>query len=195
MVSPAGEITQLLAALKGRKRDTIDKLIPLVYSELRKMARQYLSRERTNHSLEATALVHEAYLKLVDQRDANWQNRAHFFGVAAQIMRRVLIDRARANQAQKRGGMGDKLCLDAIVTLPLDCDLMVQQQYYSQLIMLDDSLSRLEELDPQQCRVVELRFFGGLTEEEISEVLEISVRTVRRDWRAARAWLYREITK
>jgi RNA polymerase sigma factor (TIGR02999 family) len=195
MASPAGEITQLLAALKGNRRDTVDRLIPLVYSELRKMARQCLSRERTNHSLEATALVHEAYLKLVDQRDANWQNRAHFFGVAAQIMRRVLIDHARANQAEKRGGPCAKLSLDAIVTLPLGSDRIAQEQYYSQLIVLDDALSRLEKLDPQQCRVVELRCFAGLTEEEISEVLDISVRTIRRDWRAARAWLHREITK
>ncbi len=195
MVSPTGEITQLLAALKGRKRDTVDRLMPLVYSKLRKMAHQCLSRERTNHSLEATALVHEAYLKLVDQKNSDWQNRGHFFGIVAQIMRRVLIDHARSSQAQKRGGVGEKLSLDAIVTIPLDCDAMVRQQHYSQLIMLDDALSRLEELDPQQCRIVELRFFGGLTEEEISEALDISVRTIRRDWRAARAWLHREITR
>src|SRR5258708_22853294 len=143
MVSPEGEITRLLAALKGSKRDTVDRLIPLVYSKLRKMARQCLSHERTNHSLEATALVHEAYLKLVDQRDPHWQNRDHFFGVAAQIMRRVLIDHARSNQAQKRGGTGEKLSLDAIATMPLDCDPAVRDQYYSELIMLDDGLSRL----------------------------------------------------
>src|SRR5205809_6723005 len=116
MAPAAGEITQLLFALKDGRRDAVDRLIPLVYSELRQMARQYLSRERTNHSLEATALVHEAYLKLVNQRDANWQNRAHFFGIAAQIMRRVLIDHARAHQAQKRGGTGDQRPLDAIIT-------------------------------------------------------------------------------
>jgi len=181
--------------MKGGRRDTVDRLIPLVYSELRKMARQYLSRERNGHSLEATALVHEVYVKLLDQRDSNWQNRVHFFGVAAYVMRRVLIDHARAHHAEKRGGIGEKLSLDAIINISLVRDPKLQEQYYAQLIMLDDALSRLEKFDPQQCQIVELRFFAGLTEEEIAQILNISVRTVKRDWRTARAWLYREITK
>lgn len=195
MAPASGEITQLLFALNGGSREAVDRLIPLVYSELRKMARKYLSRERTDHSLEATALVHEVYVKLREQRDTNWQNRVHFFGVAAYFMRRVLIDHARAHYAEKRGGMGEKLSLDAIVNICLVRDPMVQEQYYTQLIMLDNALLRLEKFDQQQCHIVELRFFAGLTEEEISHAMGISVRTVRREWRSARAWLYREISK
>jgi RNA polymerase sigma factor (TIGR02999 family) len=181
--------------MKGGRRDTVDRLIPLVYSELRKMARQYLRRERDGHSLEATALVHEVYVKLLDQRDSKWQNRGHFFGVAAYVMRRVLIDHARAQHAEKRGGTGEQLSLDAIINISLVRDPKVQEQYYAQLIMLDEALSRLEKFDQQQCQIVELRFFAGLTEEEIAQILKISVRTVKRDWRTARAWLYREIMK
>lgn len=184
-----------MSALKGGRRDTVDRLIPLVYSELRKIARQCLSRERNNHNLEPTDLAHEVIFKLFDQRDPHWQNRVHFFGGAAYFMRRVLIDHIRACHAEKRGGQGERLSLDAIINMSLVRDPMVQEEYYSQLIMLDDALSRLEKLDPQQCHIVELRFFAGLTEEEITQVLKISVRTVKRDWRAARAWLYREITK
>ncbi|HEV3040415.1 MAG TPA: ECF-type sigma factor [Candidatus Angelobacter sp.] len=195
MAPASGEITELLFALNGSSSDAVDRLIPLVYSELRKMARKYLSRERTDHSLEATALVHEVYVKLRGQRDTTWQNRVHFFGVAAYFMRRVLIDHARAHYAEKRGGLGEKLSLDAVVNMCLVRDPMVQEQFYSQLIMLDGALLRLEKFDQQQCQIVELRFFAGFTEEEISHALGISVRTVRREWRAARAWLYREITK
>jgi RNA polymerase sigma-70 factor (ECF subfamily) len=195
MAPASGEITQLLSALNQGSRDAVDRLIPLVYSELRKMARKYLSRERTDHSLEATALVHEVYVKLRGQRDTTWQNRVHFFGVAAYFMRRVLIDHARAHYAEKRGGMVERLSLDAVVNVCLVRDPMVQEQYYSQLIMLDDALLRLEKFDQQQCHIVELRFFAALTEEETAQALGISVRTVRREWRAARAWLYREMTK
>lgn len=188
MESPAGQITRLLTELKSGNDKAADELMPLVYSELRKMARRYLSRERRDHTLQPTALVHEAYLKLVDQPGAGWQNRAHFFAAAAQAMRRILIDHARIHVAKKRGGgVVQKLSLDAVDVL--------QKEQYPQLIVLDEVLCKLQDYDPRQGRIVELRFFGGLTEEEISEVLGISVRTVKRDWRVARAWLYREMIK
>ncbi len=195
MPSPAGEITQLLTALKGGRPDAVDRLIPLVYSELRKIARHYLRRERSNHTLQATELADEAWVKLLDQRKVHWKNRSHFFAIAASLMRRALIDHARAHYAGKRGGKGERLSLDSVVNLSMARDPAILEQYYAQLITLGEALARLEKLDPQQCQIVELRFFAGLKEEEISEVLNISVRTVRRDWRSARAWLFREITK
>jgi RNA polymerase sigma factor (TIGR02999 family) len=195
MPSPAGEITQLLTALKGGRPDAVDRLIPLVYSELRKIARHYLRRERSNHTLQATELADEAWVKLLDQRKVHWKNRSHFFAIAASLMRRALIDHARAHYAGKRGGKGERLSLDSVVNLSMARDPVVLEQYYAQLITLGEALARLEKLDPQQCQIVELRFFAGLKEEEIAEVLNISVRTVRRDWRSARAWLFREITK
>ncbi len=195
MPSPAGEITQLLTALKGGRPDAVDRLIPLVYSELRKIARHYLRRERSNHTLQATELADEAWVKLLDQRKVHWKNRSHFFAIAASLMRRALIDHARAHYAGKRGGKGERLSLDSVVNLSMARDPVVLEQYYAQLITLGEALARLEKLDPQQCQIVELRFFTGLKEEEIAEVLNISVRTVRRDWRSARAWLFREITK
>lgn len=195
MPSPAGEITQLLTALKGGRPDAVDRLIPLVYSELRKMARQYLRRERNNHTLQATELADEAWIKLLDQRKVHWKNRSHFFAIAAGLMRRALIDHARAHYAGKRGGKGERLSLDSVVNLSLVSDPVVLEQYYAELITLGEALSQLEKLDPQQCRIIELRFFAGLKEEEIAAVLKISVRTVRRDWRSARAWLFREMKK
>ena len=195
MPSPAGEITQLLTALKGGRPDAVDRLIPLVYSELRKMARQYLRRERSNHTLQATELADEAWVKLLDQRKVHWKNRSYFFAIAAGLMRRALIDHARAHHAGKRGGNAERLSLDSVANMSLARDPVVLEQYYAQLITLGEALSRLEKLDPQQCRIVELRFFAGLKEEEIAEVLNISVRTVRRDWRSACAWLFREIAK
>lgn len=184
-----------MTALKGGRPDAVDRLIPLVYSELRKIARHYLRRERSNHTLQATELADEAWIKLLDQRKVHWKNRSHFFAIAAGLMRRALIDHARAHYAGKRGGKGERLSLDSVVNVSLARDPVVLEEYYSQLITLGEALSRLEKLDPQQCRIVELRFFAGLKEEEIAEVLKISVRTVRRDWRSARAWLFREITK
>lgn len=187
MDAPTGEITRLLTEVTNGNREAVDQLIPLVYSELRQMARRYLRRERRDHTLQPTALVHEAYLRLVDQPGRGWQNRAHFFAVAAQVMRHILIDYARGREAEKRGGAVGKLSLDAMDA--------IEKEQYSQLIILDEVLTRLQGSDPRQGRIVELRFFGGLTEEEISEVVGISVRTVKRDWRVARAWLYREMTK
>jgi|SRR5215471_8289291 len=187
MEAPSGEITRLLTEVTNGNRQAVNQLIPLVYSELRKMARRYLSRERRDHTLQPTALVHEAYLKLVDQPGSGWRNRAHFFAVAAQVMRHILIDYARKRDAEKRGGGAGKLSLDVFDA--------IDKEQYPQLIVLDEVLTRLQESDPRQGRIVELRFFGGLTEEEISEVIGISVRTVKRDWRVARAWLYREMTK
>lgn len=187
MDAPTGEITRLLTEVTNGNREAVDQLIPLVYSELRRMARRYLSRERLDHTLQPTALVHEAYLKLVDQRGQVWQNRAHFLAIAAELMRQILIDHAKSYCAEKRGGGAGKLSLDV-----LDA---IDKKQYPQLIILDEALSKLKICDPRQGRIVELRFFGGLTEEEISEVVGFSVRTVKRDWRVARAWLYREMTK
>lgn len=187
MEAPTGEITRLLTEITNGNSRAVDQLMPIVYSELRRIARRYLRNERRDHTLQPTALVHEAYLKLVDQRGTDWQNRAHFFAVAAHVMRHILIDYARKRDADKRGGGAGRLSLDV-------CDAIDRRQY-PQLIVLDEALSKLQDCDPRQCRIVELRFFGGLTEEEISEVIGISVRTVKRDWRVARAWLYREMTK
>jgi len=167
-------------------RGVLDELLPLIYSELRKLASNYLRRERSGHTLQATALVHEAYLRLVDQNQVQWQNRAHFFGVAAQMMRRILVDHARAHDADKRGGEFQKLSLDENLEVSGgDQDL--------NLVALDDALNRLAELDPQKSKIVELRFFGGLSVEETAEVLNVSAPTVKRQWRMAKAWLYGQI--
>jgi RNA polymerase sigma factor (TIGR02999 family) len=165
--------------------DAPARLMPLVYEELRQLARQYLKQERPDHTLQATGLVHEAYLRLVDQNTTTWQNRAHFLGVAAQIMRRILVDYARSHRAEKRGGTWDKLAFDEALALAVPRSI--------NLIALDDALKDLMELDPQQSQIVELRFFGGLSNEEIGEVLDVSPSTVKREWRIAKAWLRREI--
>lgn len=164
------EVTQLLAAWSNGDQAALDELMPLVYAELRRLARRYMNRESPGHTLQTTALVNEAYLRLVDAREVRWQNRAHFFAVAAQMMRRILVDFARSRQNLKRGGD-------------------VQQ------VSLDEALSTLAALDPRQAQVVELRFFGGLSNEETAEVLKVSVGTVRRDWSLAQAWLYRELNR
>jgi RNA polymerase sigma factor (TIGR02999 family) len=181
------EVTQLLIGWSEGDQEALDKLLPLVYQELKRMADRYLRRERSDHTLQATALVHEAYLKLIDQRSVHWQNRAHFFGIAAQAMRRILVDHARDRQANKRGGGGVKLSLDD--------ELELSNKRASELIALDDALSTLAEMDPQKSRIVELRFFGGLSIEETAEVLGIGTATVIRQWRLAKAWLYGEINK
>jgi RNA polymerase sigma factor (TIGR02999 family) len=165
----------------------MDELLPLVYAELRQLASSYLRRERQGHTLQPTALVHEAYLRMIDQTQAHWQNRAHFFGVAAQMMRRILIDHARAQQADKRGGEFQKLSLDE--------NIDVSGNRADELVALDDALKRLAEIDPQKSRLVELRFFGGLSVEETAEVLGVSAPTVKRHWRMAKAWLYGEVQK
>jgi RNA polymerase sigma factor (TIGR02999 family) len=184
--SPAG-VTELLQQWGGGRREALDQLLPVIYGELRRLAASYLRRERANHTLQATALVHEAFLKLVDQRDVRWQNRAHFFGIAAQMMRRILVDHARAHGASKRGA-GER-------PVSFDEALVVAPAFDVDLLALDEALTRLAAIDPQQCRVVELRFFGGLTIEETAEVLHISPATVGREWTLARAWLYAELAR
>jgi RNA polymerase sigma factor (TIGR02999 family) len=164
----------------------LDALVPLVYDELRRLAQLYLSREKAGHTLSSTALVHEAYLRLVKQKDVTWQNRAHFFGVAARMMRRILVDHARRRGYAKRGG--------GALTLSLDESMTPAPQREINLVALDDALDTLAKLDERQSRMVELRFFGGLSIEETSEVLGVSAPTVKREWASARAWLYREIS-
>ena len=183
-ISP-GEVTNLLIELKNGNREAESRLMPLVYGELRRLAGLYMRGERPGHTLQATALVHEAYLRLVGYEDVDWQNRAHFFGVAANLMRRILVDHARAKQAKKRGGGDQKVSLDQAV--------LVRPEAPEQFLALDEALERLAKRDPRQARIVELRYFGGLSEEETAEVLEISVRTVKRDWNVARAWLYQQL--
>lgn len=185
MPTPSPSVSQLLQAWGGGDATAFDRLVPLVYEELRKQARRYLRRERPGHTLQTTGLVHEAYLRLVDQRQANWQNSAQFFGVAAQMMRRVLIDHARSKQAAKRGGSGIQVTLED-ATAPAE-------ERGMDLLALDEALSRLAALDPQQAKVVELRYFTGLGIEETAEVLGISPATVKREWAMARAWLRREL--
>lgn len=179
-------VTRLLVDWSRGDAAALERLTPLVYGELKRLAGRYLRRERPDHTLQSTALVHEAYLRLIDQRSVAWQNRAHFFGVAAQLIRRILVDHARSKHAAKRGANAVKLSLDDIVETPRQRDL--------DLVALDDALGTLGELDPQQSRIVELRFFAGLSIEETAEVLHISPATVKRDWTAAKAWLYRELS-
>lgn len=184
-MSESQEVTLLLSALTRGDDGAASKLIPMVYGELRRLAGGYMRRERVDHTLQATALVHEAYLKLIEQRSVNWQSRAHFFGVAAQLMRRILIDHARGHLRQKRGGEQRKVSLDEA--------LIFSEKHADELIAVDDSLNQLAKIDPRQAKVVELRFFGGLSVEEAAEVLGISPKTVKRDWSVAKAWLYADL--
>ncbi|MGB8508566.1 MAG: sigma-70 family RNA polymerase sigma factor [Pyrinomonadaceae bacterium] len=184
MQTPEG-ITLLLEKWSRGDRAALDDLMPLVYDELRRLASNYLRRERPDHTLQPTALVNEAYLLMVDQRRAVWQNRAQFVGVAAQMMRRILVDHARADQAEKRGGQNYTVSLSEADRFGQSPDV--------DLLRINEALERLAELDPQQARIVELRFFGGLTIEETQEVLQVSHSTVERDWKMARAWLRREL--
>ena len=181
-------VTELLRAWGGGDQRALDELLPVVYEELRRQAQRYLRRERDGHSLQATALVHEAYIRLVDQRRMQWQGRAQFFGIAAQLMRRVLVDHARARHAEKRGGPNVSL------VQPLEEATAAAQESDVDLLALDDALTRLAELDPRQAKVVELRYFSGLGIEETAEVLGISPATVKREWAMARAWLKRELS-
>ena len=179
-------VTQLLARWSAGDESALDQLMPLVYDELHRLAGGYLRRERPGHTLQPTALVNEAYLKLIDQRNAHWQNRAQFFGVAAQLMRRILVDHARAHCAIKRGGPHYMVSLGQAGRFG--------HKPETDLLAIHDALDRLAEVDPQQSRVVELRFFGGLTIEETAEVMHISHATVEREWKMARAWLRRELS-
>jgi RNA polymerase sigma factor (TIGR02999 family) len=184
-VLPPRDITALLHAWADGDPGARDELMPLVYADLRQRAAAYMRRERRNHTLEPTALVHEAYLKLVDQRRAAWQNRGQFFGVASQMMRRILVDRARARRMAKRSGRWARVTLDegAKAAFPVSVDVLD----------LDAALTRFAAFDPRKCRLAELRFFGGLSLEEAGEALGISLATAERDWQAARAWLFKEL--
>jgi RNA polymerase sigma factor (TIGR02999 family) len=179
--SPGDHISTFLEAAAGGNREAVEQLFPIVYDELRRLASSYLNRERAGHTLQTTALVHEAYLKLADQERAGWKTRAQFLGVAAQAMRRILVDHARTKKAAKRGGGAHGI--------PLDDAVALFQERAVDLVELDEAMERLRAMDEQKARIVELRFFGGLTSEEAAEVLGVSLRTVERDWAMARAWL------
>jgi RNA polymerase sigma-70 factor (ECF subfamily) len=181
------DVTQLLIEWNRGKQGALDELLPLVYDELHRVAARCMRREQRSHTLQATALVHEAYLRLIDQTRVQWQNRAHFLGVAAQMIRRILVDYARAKQAAKRGGKAMRLLLDDAVGMPTRREV--------DIVRLDDALHDLGRIDPQQARIVELRFFTGLSIEETAEALSISPATVKRDWVVARAWLFRELSR
>jgi RNA polymerase sigma-70 factor (ECF subfamily) len=171
--------------LKKGDKSAASKLIPIVYNELRRLAAGYMRRERSDHTLQPTALVHEAYLKLIEQRSVDWQSRAHFFGIAAQVMRRILVDHARGHLREKRGGGQQEI--------PMDEALVFAPEQSLHLVKLDQSLERLSKLDPRQGKIVELRFFGGLTVEQTAELLGVSSKTVKRDWRMAKAWLHGDL--
>jgi RNA polymerase sigma-70 factor (ECF subfamily) len=181
----SAEVTKLLQEWTNGEEQALDRLVPQIHRELRKLAASYLRKERPDHTLQPTALVNEAFLKLIDQRAVRWQNRAHFFGIAAQAMRRILVDHARAHGASKRG--------DGAKRVPLEDAEMIGGVVDIDLLALDEALTRLAAIDPQQSRVVELRFFGGLTMEETAEVMHISPATVGREWRMAKAWLFAEM--
>ena len=185
MEPPAIEITQLLQSWSHGDKAAIDKLMPLVYDELHSMARRYMSNEKPDHTLQATALVNEAYLRLVHASGADWQNRTHFFAVSAQVMRRILVDWARSRQAAKRGSDVPALELDEALAVPLKTG--------TDLVAVDDALKALALLDPRKGQIVELRFFGGLSVKETAEVLKVSEETAHRDWRLAKSWLRREL--
>ena len=181
------DITQLLLAWREGEAAALEKLVPVIYKELHTMAHRYMRGERPDHTLQTTALVNEAYLRLVDSSKVHWQNRAHFFAISAQAMRRVLVDMARSRRFLKRGGDVEKVSLDEA--------LAVSQVPGADLVALDDALKTLAEMDPRKSQVVELRFFGGLSTEESAEVLNVSTDTVLRDWKVAKVWLAREMKK
>lgn len=183
--SPEG-VTGLLRQAREGDRAALDELLPLVYGELKRLAGRRLADERPNHTLQATALVHEVYLRLVGQHSVDWRNRAHFFGIAAEMMRRVLVNHALGRRAQKRGEGETLLALDEVVSFP--------SQQGVDVILLDEALGRLAGFDPVQARIVEMRFFAGLTNEEVAEVLGVSEATVKREWRTAKAWLAAQLT-
>ncbi|MBL8191687.1 MAG: sigma-70 family RNA polymerase sigma factor [Acidobacteria bacterium] len=179
--SGSAEVTKFLLAWRAGDAVALERLIPLVHAELRRIAHRFMRKERAGHSLQTSALVNEAYLRLIDAANVNWQNRAHFFAISANLMRRILVDSARERQARKRGG--------SVRQVTLDEALVAGEEKLTDLVVLDQALNALAEVDERKSKVVELRFFGGLTEEEIAEVLQVSPETVRRDWRLAKAWL------
>src|SRR5262245_52008832 len=186
MTPGSHEITQLLLAWSEGDREALDRLTPLVYAELRRLAKSYMRRERAGHTLQTTALIHEAYLRLIDAHQVEWRNRAHFFGVAARAMRQILVAMARERGCQKRGGGGRQVSLDEA--------MMIDEGVEEDLVGLDEALGALAQFDARKAQVVEMRFFGGLTEDEIAVALDVSTETVRRDWRLARSWLRRKLS-
>jgi RNA polymerase sigma factor (TIGR02999 family) len=180
------ELTQLLIDWNRGDAEALERLMPFVYQELHRIAQLHLRRERENHTLQTTALVHEAYLKLIDQTQVEWKNRAHFFAIASQMMRRILVDYARRRAYEKRGGAAVRVSLH-------EADLIADEKRAPDVLLLDEALKELEKLDKRKANVVELRFFGGLSVEETAEVLQVSVGTIIRDWNFAKAWLYQEI--
>ena len=182
------DITQMLIELTDGNTEVVNQILTRIYDELRKLASSYLRRERADHTLQPTALVHEAYMKLIDQKKVHWQNRAHFFGIAAQVMRRILLDHARKHNADKRGGEAEKLPIEEEI-------LVVSHEKSAELIALDEALETLAQMDPQKAKIVELRYFGGLSIEETAEVMGVSVPTINRQWRMAKAWLYGQIAR
>lgn len=181
------EITQMLIELTGGNKDVVNQILPHIYDELRRLAGNYLRRERSDHTLQPTALVHEAYMKLIDQKKVKWQNRAHFFGIAAQVMRRILMDHARKHSAEKRGGEAEKLPIEEEI-------LVVSHGRSAELLALDEALEKLAQFDETKAKIVELRYFGGLSIEETAEVMGVSVPTINRHWRMAKAWLHAEVS-
>jgi RNA polymerase sigma factor (TIGR02999 family) len=181
------EVTRLLLAWNDGDESALEKLVPLVYQELRRLAGRQMRRERPDHSLQATALINEAYLRLVDLRNIQWQNRAHFFALCSRLMRRILVDFARSRHYAKRGG--------GVQPVSLDQSVLVSPEASMDLVAVDDALKALAKVDERKAEVVELRFFGGLTEEEAAEVLKVSTETVRRDWKLAKVWLLRELSR
>jgi RNA polymerase sigma factor (TIGR02999 family) len=180
-----GEVTDLLVKWSEGDNDALEKLLPIVYAELRRIADGYLRRERSGHTLQPTALVHEAYMRLIKAQGLEWKNHEQFFGIAANLMRQILVDHARASSAAKRGGSAPNFQLEEALTISADSD--------DNLLLLDEALNKLATIDPQAARIVELRYFAGLTIEETAEVLKISPMTIKREWATARAWLHREI--
>lgn len=185
MTQQPPQITQLLLAWRNGESKALDELMPLVHRELKRIARNFMRRQNAGHTLQTTALVNEAYVRLIDSDKVNWQDRSHFFAISAQLMRRVLVDAARRRNSAKRGGER--------VQVTLADDVKTAKANQADVVAIDDALKRLAKLNQRQCQIVELRYFGGLTEDEIAETLNISSRTVRRDWNLARAWLYREL--
>lgn len=183
--SERGNVTALLLELAQGNQAAAEKLVPLIYGELKRIARAHMRGERPDHTLQTTALVHEAYLKLIRQRKGNWQCRSHFFGIAAQIMRRIMLDHARGHLRQKRGGSRQTICLEETLAFSADQS--------EELVRLHEALERLSSIDPRQGKIVELRFFGGLSVQETSEVVGVSPKTVKRDWAVAKAWLHGEL--
>jgi RNA polymerase sigma factor (TIGR02999 family) len=187
MTGPPGEVTMLLAQLRAGDQDAANRLVPLIYSELRRMASAYLQRERPDHTLQPTALVNEAYLRLLGDQEIAWQNRAHFFALAANTMRKVLVDYARRRRAEKRGGANAR-------KVEIDEGLLATPAKLDNFLAVDEALAHLARLDPQQSRLIELRFFAGLSLDEVAEVMGVSPITIGREWRSAKAWLRRELS-